>query len=939
MGAAVACLVAIGAISVRRIPEGSVGVFRSGLKPSGWTLGAPWGGMRILPAQGRIEVPNLSVRSREGSSLEFRLVADYSFGRRLEPAFSEAVRSSGLEAAVTAVVGRVLEDASRALPADEILSDPSRLESALRSELLAAGLSLDRVELRTTLADVLEARRRTDEARRLARGREVRLLLVGWDGADWAVIEPLVERGRMPNLARLLRNGAYGRLRSIDPMFSPLLWTTVATGKAPSQHGIADFLVKDPASGQRRPITSDFRRVKALWNILPEFGIPSGWVSWWASYPAEPGLGVIVTNLVAAAVVRAGSDCCAERGDLVYPADYLARRRALLVPPSSLAYEDVRRLFPLTPAEFQDAQARAPTDLPDPASKSPPDPIVFVIKLLCAMRTYHNLALDMIRQGLPVVAVYYEGVDMMGHRFQHYMPPKMEMVSRAEFERFQGAVAAYYELQDEMLGELLAAAGNDTVTIVLSDHGFATGEDRPQNVPPYTSQQPAEWHRPWGILLLHGPPIRPGRIPPASLYDVAPTVLYLAGLPLASDMPGRLLAEAIEPQWLDSRPPHEIPTYELVGSPLARSSGVSLDQQAMAEMVESLRALGYVGGQVSPAGPGPGTESVGPSGQAETQVYYHRNLATHHIKRGAFREAEAELLAANTRRPMPKTYGMLAEVRASQGRYSEAAEALEEGLRTIPDEMGPESLLWLAEMYLSAGSRDEAARVADRFPRLATTAIRDAIRGRIEEEKGAVREAATFYESALREDPLLVNIVLRLQALYRRQGRPEAIEPFLRRGLEASSRVDTYHRLLGELARERGDYETAFRHFQQAVDLAPDDPIYLGNLAIAAAALGRRREAHEAVAWALRQSPTRPEAWLLLGSALDRLGEADRALVAFRKARELGAEGPAADIGEALVLARTGRGRAAREVLAEARRRYPQDPALEAISRTLSASR
>ncbi len=866
-------------------------------------------------------------------------MADYSFGTRLEPDFSEAVRSSGLEPAVAAWASRVLRRASVASPADEILSDPSRLETAVRQELAAAGLSLDGLELATSLRDALEARRRTDEARRLARGMNLRLLLVGWDGADWASIEPLIERGRMPNLARLVRHGAHGRLRSIDPMFSPLLWTTVATGKSPSQHGVADFLVKDPVSGQRRPITSDFRRVKALWNILPEFGIPSGWVSWWASYPAEPGRGVIVTNLVAAAVVRSGRGCCDERPDLVFPADHLAERRSLLVAPSNLEYEEVRRILPLSLAEFQDAQARAPTDLPDPSSKAPPDPIVFVVKLLCAMRTYHNLAVDMIRRGLPVVAVYYEGVDMMGHRFQHYMPPKMGMVSLAEFERFQGAVEAYYELQDEMLGELLAAAGSETVTIVLSDHGFAAGHDRPEDVPPYTSRQPAEWHRPWGVLVLHGTGIRPGRIPPASLYDIAPTVLYLAGLPLAGDMQGRLLSEAIRPEQLTSRPPRQIPTYELVGSPLARSSSVSLDPQAMAEMVESLRALGYVGGQASPGAPGAATEPAASAGQAETQVFYHRNLATHHIKRGALVEAEAELLAANTRRPMPKTYGMLAEVRASQGRYLDAAAALEEGLRTIPSQMGPDSLLWLAEMYLRAGRRQEAARVADRFPKLATRAIGDAIRGRIEEEQGALREAEAFYESALNEDPLLVNIVLRLHALYRKQGRPQAIEPFLLRGLEASSRVDTYHRLLGELARERGDYETAFRHFQQAVDLAPDDPVCLGNLAIAAAALGKRRQAEEAVAWALRQAPTQPEAWLLLGSALDRLGEPDRALDAFRKARQLGAEGPAADIGAALVLARTGHERAARELLAEAKRRYPGHPTLEAISRSVSKSR
>ena len=68
-------------------------------------------------------------------------------------------------------------------------------------------------------------------------------------------------------------------------MFSPLLWTTIVTGKPPSQHGIADFLVRDPSSGQRRPISSDFRKRKALWNILGDLDRDSGWTARWRAFP------------------------------------------------------------------------------------------------------------------------------------------------------------------------------------------------------------------------------------------------------------------------------------------------------------------------------------------------------------------------------------------------------------------------------------------------------------------------------------------------------------------------------------------------------------------------------------------------------------------------------------------------------------------------------
>ncbi|MCA9288901.1 MAG: alkaline phosphatase family protein, partial [Phycisphaerales bacterium] len=58
-----------------------------------------------------------------------------------------------------------------------------------------------------------------------------RVLVVGWDAADWKLIDPLLARGEMPHLARLIGNGCRADLASLDPKLSPLLWTSIATGK------------------------------------------------------------------------------------------------------------------------------------------------------------------------------------------------------------------------------------------------------------------------------------------------------------------------------------------------------------------------------------------------------------------------------------------------------------------------------------------------------------------------------------------------------------------------------------------------------------------------------------------------------------------------------------------------------------------------------------
>src|SRR5438128_1693445 len=99
-----------------------------------------------------------------------------------------------------------------------------------------------------------------------------RLLLVGWDAADWKIIRPLIAKGEMPHLAGILREGVHGNLATIAPPLSPMVWTSIATGKRPYKHGILGF--SEPAEdGQSvRPISNLGRHCKAFWNILNQAG-------------------------------------------------------------------------------------------------------------------------------------------------------------------------------------------------------------------------------------------------------------------------------------------------------------------------------------------------------------------------------------------------------------------------------------------------------------------------------------------------------------------------------------------------------------------------------------------------------------------------------------------------------------------------------------------
>ena len=121
------------------------------------------------------------------------------------------------------------------------------------------------------------------------------VVLLGWDGADPRVIEDLLGAGLMPNLRGLRQRGAYGRLRSHAPYLSPLLWTSVATGRRPPEHGVLDFVAGDPA-GRVAPIGRGCRRVKALWELADERRLESLVVNWWASDPPDRVLGRVLSD-------------------------------------------------------------------------------------------------------------------------------------------------------------------------------------------------------------------------------------------------------------------------------------------------------------------------------------------------------------------------------------------------------------------------------------------------------------------------------------------------------------------------------------------------------------------------------------------------------------------------------------------------------------------
>src|SRR5437762_9769649 len=158
-----------------------------------------------------------------------------------------------------------------------------------------------------------------------------RVLVLGLDGMDPQVVALSMAEDKMPNFAKLRQEGAYGRLGSSPPLLSPIIWTTIATGKPPEQHGIGHFVAVNEKTGEQLPVTSQMRRVKAIWNILSDAGRRVAVVGWWATWPAETVRGTIVSDHVCYHYLL--SDGAAEEGrapGITFPAEAQAELAPLI---------------------------------------------------------------------------------------------------------------------------------------------------------------------------------------------------------------------------------------------------------------------------------------------------------------------------------------------------------------------------------------------------------------------------------------------------------------------------------------------------------------------------------------------------------------------------------------------------------------------------------
>lgn len=409
-----------------------------------------------------------------------------------------------------------------------------------------------------------------------------RTALIGLDGADWRNLLPLIREGKMPVLAAVRRAGTTGTmLTNADYRWSPVLWTSIATGKLPDKHGVTSFMAVVPGQARPIPTPSTQRKVGALWNFFTESGRTAGFVGWWVTWPAEKVNGFIVSDHFSVTRFSLGHDYEAAPDESfdrsqTWPDSLAAELAPLRVPYESIGRDDL--------APF--------ADLPDsfrwPERLERFDKVAEFAIAHSVDRSHHGAAVRLLHERPPeLFGVFYEGIDIMQHYFWEFMDPEEPAwrPSPADVATWGESIERYYRFSDRLVGELIDAGGDGRAVMIVSDHGFRPSDER------YADKHISGEHRRQAIFLWAGPGVARGALAPAvNAVDVAPTILAYHGLPVADDFDGEPLLSALDADWRDAHPLRTVPTWE-TGE---RERPELPEDSATGDLEERIRALGYI---------------------------------------------------------------------------------------------------------------------------------------------------------------------------------------------------------------------------------------------------------------------------------------------------------------------------------------------------------
>lgn len=273
--------------------------------------------------------------------------------------------------------------------------------------------------------------------------------VIGLDGITFNLVRPWAAEGRLPNLARLIEEGASGDLLSTPDMLSPSAWTSFATGDNPGKHGIFNFMDIVPGTFKTKYLTAADRDGVPLWSLLDGLGKRVCVMNVPMSYPADKVNGCMISGWNAPSVKSPG---------FTHPPE--------LIGEITEKFGD----YPLFPTVKKHIMNRRPELAVEDLSEN--------------MRRNSDVSRYLMeKEDWDLFVTVFIATDQVQHYFWHYMDPAHPQHDPSAPKRYRDAIYDVYRKCDDFVGEVLGRIDDDTLLVIMSDHGCGMNQGAVQFLP------------------------------------------------------------------------------------------------------------------------------------------------------------------------------------------------------------------------------------------------------------------------------------------------------------------------------------------------------------------------------------------------------------------------------------------------------------------------
>ncbi len=362
-----------------------------------------------------------------------------------------------------------------------------------------------------------------------------RVIVFGVNGAEWDILRPLLVRGEMPNLARVIERGVSGKMRTISAPNCPKIYSIFETSTPPEENGITGFIVHGTTAN------TGMLRSEPLWSLLSNSRVTVGMANVPATFPVKPVNGYMISGML-----TRGKNC--EDGLLCSPKLSEVQGGDAVYPPTMVPELEAKV------GDFLIDCARMPSakDLLGHEAA-----VVYEwLARVSATREQQRKLFDYLLTDHPTDFTFLvqSCEDRVGHWLYPIQPYNVGYDRKLNTIQVN-AFPDQYRALDKVLGTILKHVNENTTLLIISDHG----------IKPLREKEPHEAHRDHagttpiiakhdfedgddvpGVFVAMGPSIKKGvRIMglPMSVFDIAPTILYIYGITPPEQMKGRILTE------------------------------------------------------------------------------------------------------------------------------------------------------------------------------------------------------------------------------------------------------------------------------------------------------------------------------------------------------------------------------------------------------------